>query len=155
MDKVICKLCGKEFKSITNTHLKKHWISLVEYMVKYDKNIRPKSLKYKMYKNHSAILKKNRKNWIVIPPSMSEENKNKASIRMKKANPMKNPIIAAKVWKSNLWRINKFWRTKEHSIAVSKRMKENNPMKNPEVVRKNWLSHKNKKSWFEILFEGG
>jgi len=28
---------------------------------------------------------------------MSEENKNKASIRMKKANPMKNPIIAAKV----------------------------------------------------------
>ncbi len=153
--KVTCKICGKKFKAITNTHLQKHNMTLALYIEKYDKNIRPEELKKKMYKKHSVTMKRNRLNGTIITPPQSEKNRRMSSERMRKNNPMKNPESLAKsieTRKGNGF-INPLWKTEEHRKAVSKRMIENNPMKNPEVVKKNWIAHKNKKSGFELKFE--
>lgn len=45
MDKIKCKICGKKFKTITNTHLKKHNITVNKYIEKYGNIISEKTRK--------------------------------------------------------------------------------------------------------------
>lgn len=56
-DLVACKICGKSYKYITNTHLKKHGISQLEYKIKYENNLISPETKNKLINNYNLFLK--------------------------------------------------------------------------------------------------
>nr|CAI9752057.1 homing endonuclease [Herelleviridae sp.] len=65
----------------------------------------------------------------------SEENKVKASIRMKLSNPMYNEDTKLKVSNTLTWRKGKSM-SEENRKLQSERMKLNNPMKDPEIANR-------------------
>jgi very-short-patch-repair endonuclease len=86
----------------------------------------------------------------------TEVNKKKQSERMKKNNPMKNPVIVDKnieTRKRNGTTGLGKPKPKYLCEQYSRRMKKNNPMKNPETVIKNFRSHNRKKSEPEKYLE--
>ena len=79
-----CLICGKEFKEITNTHLRSHNLTPRQYLEKFpNAEIRRKNrLTKKQLQEYSKRMKKMRKLKIIVPPPMSQANKIKASKRM-------------------------------------------------------------------------
>jgi hypothetical protein len=54
----VCKICGENFKSITNTHLKeKHNMSQIDYKLKYGQTIISNKSKEKLFNNYNKFLK--------------------------------------------------------------------------------------------------
>ena len=105
-----CKICGKEFKKITNTHLKKeHSITMQEYMHLFpfaemedldSKKIRSSRISASLKKTLSLMKKegKHRKNWWDVATEEEQlKFKKMVSNRMKKNNPMKDPNVVKKV----------------------------------------------------------
>lgn len=56
-DLVTCKICGKSYKYITNTHLKKHNITQLEYKIKYENNLISPQTRDKLINNYNQYLK--------------------------------------------------------------------------------------------------
>ena len=57
-DLITCKICGKKFKTITNTHLlNKHNITQLEYKIKYENKLVSPETKDKLIKNYNQFLK--------------------------------------------------------------------------------------------------
>lgn len=94
---VICRICSKEFHYVSNTHVKKHNLTLKEYISKFGNEIKSIEYKKKAYKNSSKRMSYMRRNGIIVPGPMSLERRKFHSERMKLNNPMKNPLIARKV----------------------------------------------------------
>jgi len=124
---LFCKICNKQLKYISNSHLKLHHITQVEYKNRFGGELR--SVEYKTnYTKHSEMMSNMWKNGLLKPMPISEERKRKTSERMKVNNPMKNPTIVAKAKKTKQNRVYRIIRSDEHrnKIRLSK-LKEKNP----------------------------
>ena len=82
-----CEICGKEFKAITNSHLKRHEITTVEYKMKYPDSILGNFDRFNEWR-HSNENKENCQKMTEIVYS-SEEIKTKRKNRVKKATSTK------------------------------------------------------------------
>ena len=173
-----CEICKKKFNSITNTHLKKHNLTLKEY-IKIYKYIRPNDVaekqrktwkekwqKFKsnkvLYKQYCNNKKKIRQKWIDENFEKYKELNKKASIRMIKNNPMKNKKIVEKTIETNRKkgnylkaseRLSNMWKNEKFREKGKKRMRENNPSFNKEIHLRSTLNHNRKKSGIEEYFE--
>lgn len=56
-DLVKCEICGESFKYITNTHLKKHNVTQLEYKIKYGQDLISDGTKNKLTNNYHQFLK--------------------------------------------------------------------------------------------------
>jgi len=116
---VICKICNQKYHYINNTHLKKHNLTMKEYINLYGNDIKSSEYKKKAYKNHSTTMSRLRLNGIVKPKPMSLIRRKQTSQRMKLNNPMKNPETAKKVSQKLKGR-KSYDRTIEHRLLQSK-----------------------------------
>ena len=120
------------------------------------KRLNPRTEKWKQ--NHSKIMK-GCTPWhkgLTGIFKHTEENKKRASERMKKNNPMKNPETVLKnveTRKRNGTTGLGISKPKKLCEANSIRMKKNNPMKNPETVLKNFRNHNRGKTGPEKYLE--
>lgn len=159
-----CLICQKEYKSITNTHLKSHNITQEEYIKKFG-NIRDEKTQKEISKKISNSLKGKNKSVEHIENlkrSFTNERKKNISKYMKENNPMYNKDTVMGVVRKNrdsgLYERHSEnmlmkWKDGNFRNGVVERMKENNPMYNEDTVIKNAKSHNRKKSGIEILFE--
>lgn len=58
-DSITCEVCGKTFKSITNTHLATHGMTQLDYKIKYGNYIVSNTTKNKLKDNYDKHLKNN------------------------------------------------------------------------------------------------
>ncbi len=120
------------------------------------KKLNPRTEEWKQ--NHSKMMK-GRIPWhkgLTGTFKHTKENKKKASERMKKNNPMKNPETVLKNVESRKRNGTTglgIPKPKYLCIANSIRMKKNNPMKNPETVMKNFRNHNREKTGPEKYIE--
>lgn len=71
-----CQICHKKYNSITNTHLKKHNLTLKQYKEKYP-NLRIRKenwMSEEQKEKFSERMKKMRKNKTIKPGPMSKKN---------------------------------------------------------------------------------
>ena len=99
-----CEICGKEFKAITNSHLKRHEITTVEYKMKYPDSILGNFDRFNEWR-HSNENKENCQKMTEIVYS-SEEIKTKRKNRVKKATSTKEykkrqSELMTKIYKKN------------------------------------------------------
>ena len=159
-----CQICKRNFKSITNTHLKTHDITQNEYIEKYGP-IRDEILSKTMANKISKALKgrtftdEHKNN---LKNTFTNERKDLISQRMTENNPMFDCETVKKVVNTNRGmgvyeqsskRMEELWGTDEFRSVVIKRMTENNPMFNQETVIKNAKAHNRLKSGIETKFE--
>ncbi len=133
----------------------------------YKNPIREPKIKAKKVRNtdYSKFGERTREMWragmFKIPP-MTEINKKKASERMVLNNPMHNPETALRARNTLHDRYEKgeykysfeFPKVKEKIRLIARRRAlHDNPMKKKDVVHRNFLSHKKRKSGYELRFE--
>lgn len=71
---IICKMCGQKMKTLTNTHLKKHKITLEEYKIKFPgENYHSNEFINKTSKNLKIASKKIKKSYVSRPESSLKE----------------------------------------------------------------------------------
>ena len=96
--KIPCLICGQQFSCISNTHVwSKHRITQQEYKKRFPGvPIKSEALKRIAYRNASATMSRLRKEGTIPTRTLSQEERRKASERLKLNNPMKNPATAKK-----------------------------------------------------------
>lgn len=162
--KVKCKECGKEFVTITNTHLKKHELTIEEYRKKYPNDLLSSTSWLNQWRGSEANTKNLRSANKIMYSSKKLRNKRKKSLRkfwekadsrsnhsriMKrviKSNPEKfkqcfNAVITARMRMSNYDR----WVEDFGLDIANKKLKA--------WKRKNKLPSKSKATSLEKLFE--
>lgn len=105
---ISCKVCNQKFSSITNTHVKFHNLTLVEYMDRYGTLIRSEETLEKMYSPEnrlraSRLMRIGRRNGTIPTTPISEKSRKLNSDRMKRDNPMRNPETVRKALKAREW----------------------------------------------------
>lgn len=123
-----CEICGKEFKAITNSHLKRHEITTEEYKMKYPNAILGNFDRFNEWRHSN----KNKENCRKMTKKVysSEEIKTKRKNRVKKATSTKEYKKRQSELMTNIYKKNP-----EEYVSARKRMPTN------------WMKKSNYERW--------